>query len=141
MDGDGGHRPGPDEEGIRRAGSAEEAVTAALHHEADVVGAGEADGGGDIRRTLRCDHIRAGRGSPGVQPAGVLRQTRLIAEIERVAEQFVCCWVVEIGQRDWREPATHRTLQLGPIRLARPTGHAGPHLADERASRRRETHH
>jgi hypothetical protein len=35
-------------------------MTAALDHQADVVGAGEADGGGDIRRTLRRDDYALG---------------------------------------------------------------------------------
>lgn len=48
-------------------------------------GAGEADGGGDIRCILRRDHMRARRRSPGVQPAGVLRQTGPIADVEEIS--------------------------------------------------------
>jgi len=80
VNGDGVHAPGPDPaEGVRRAGGAQVAMATALDHKAQVMGAGEADGRRDIRGALGGDDIGRWGRPPGVQPAGVLRQARLVA--------------------------------------------------------------
>ena len=86
VDSDGVHIPGPEQQGIRRVGRAEIAVAAALDDQAQVVGAGEADGGGDVGGTLGRHHIGAGRRAPGVQPAGTFGEARLVGDVERVGE-------------------------------------------------------
>jgi len=58
-----------------------------LHHQPQVVLAGEIDGGDDIGCLARLDDISAGRRRPGVEPPGDLRPPVLVSDVERVADE------------------------------------------------------
>ena len=80
------HRAGPDQQRIRGAGGSLIAVTAALHDQADAVRAGEVDRRDHVRGLPGGDGIDARRRRPSVDPAGGLRQPRLVTEVVRVLQ-------------------------------------------------------
>ena len=80
------HRAGPDQQRIRGAGGSLIAVTAAFHDQAEAVGAGEVDRRDHVRRLPGGDGIDARRRRPSVDPAGGLRQPRLVTEVVRVLQ-------------------------------------------------------
>jgi hypothetical protein len=82
VDRDGIHPPGPDHQGIWRSGGAEIAVPATPDNEAQIVAGGKADGSRDIRGAFGGHHESAGRRPPSIQKAGILRQRRVVAEVE-----------------------------------------------------------
>ena len=78
------HVPRPNQQRVGRVGGALVAVAAAFNHEAQVVVAGEIDGLGNVVSISRGDCVRAGLGSPRIDPSQGLRESGLIADVVRI---------------------------------------------------------
>ena len=136
------HRARPDQQRIGRIRRAVKAVAAAFDDQAQIVLAGEIDGGRDIGGSLGGDRIDARRRRPGVSPAGALRRPGLVADEERIAQiaQKLLAGgrvgIVGAGlQRcfDLDEAPADHLLQPVPLHRGGPVGIAGPHPPRYRA--------
>src|SRR5262249_46408746 len=78
--------PGPDEQRIRRVRARDITVTAALHHQADTVLAGEVHRGRDIGAAFGEHRVRAGPRGPGIGPAEGLGQGGTVPDVEGIAQ-------------------------------------------------------
>ena len=80
------HPSRPDQQRIGRIRRAVKTVAAAFDDQAQIVLAGEVDGGRDVGGSPGGDSIDARRRRPAVSPAGVLRRPGLVADEERIAQ-------------------------------------------------------
>ena len=132
------HSPGPDQQRIRRTRGPLVAVAAALHHQPQVVLAGEVDRRDHVRGALGRDGIDTRPRRPGADPAERLGQPRLVAEeigVLELSEQSraVRCRRSDAGiegRAHCDEPVADPGAQALPVRLGRP-----PRLARSHARR------
>src|SRR5215831_19387891 len=127
--------PGPDEQRIRRVRARDITVTAALHHQADTVLAGEVHRGRDIGAAVGEHRVRAGPRGPGIGPAEGLGQDGTVPDVEGIAqvlEQIGARGAARVGRprgkrRLHRHQApAHARAELRPLRRAGPARLAGP---------------
>src|SRR6516225_3069899 len=100
-------------------------MAAALDDEAQVVGAGEAYGGGHVGGAGRLDEVGAEGRAPGVEPAGAFGKRGLVGEVEGIAEQRLRLGRGEVRRGDGRQTPADGLLEPGPVGVARPAGLAG----------------
>ncbi len=121
-----------------RVGGALVAVPAAAYDEAQVVDAGEVDGGGDVGGTTCRDGVGARTGGPGVGPAQRLGEAGLVADVVRIGElakqRLTSAGVVAGragGERgpDLDEMTADLAVERIPLRGCRPAGVSGAHPA------------
>jgi hypothetical protein len=139
------HRVGPDQQRIGSVGAAEIAVAAALHDDAQIVGAGEVDRSGHVGGRCGGDDVGAGRWGPGVEIARDLGSRRLILDEEGVFQQLhqgaalgaLGRGLARRQHRDGaRQPAADGAPEIGPLRFARPARVARPNPPSGRGSGR-----
>ena len=103
VNGDDVHPSRPDQERIRRTGGAKIAVTAAFHHEAEIMSFGKAHGRNDVGGALGFDRVGTRLQAPSIKPARALGKTRLIANVERISDELfgLLVWQTVIAEKSF----------------------------------------